>query len=218
MFTLCERFEGKHKAATQWVDYKLGLSFKQTEFINTEFPHTQLAGPSLLAYYCGSNTDEAYPRTLMHLYVCVSVRALCLHLLVCHHITSMCVCRHPRQHLDGLISGCRVVLRHARGDDLGSPCPIEGLQVPEYPLCASCSEWGVIALLAWIHTGPSAAASLHPWARCQALPRTASLTHPPPPNGTPPHIQAHPYASAPDPHHPPKNSSTHYHQPSVPHS
>lgn len=71
MFTLCERFEGKHKAATQWVDYKLGPSFKQTEFINTEFPHTQLAGPSLLAYYCGSNTDQAYPCTLMLFYVSV---------------------------------------------------------------------------------------------------------------------------------------------------
>lgn len=82
MFTLCERFEGKHKAATQWVDYKLGLSFKQTEFINTEFPHTQLAGPSLLAYYCGSNTDEAYPRTLMHLCVCV---CLCVH-CVCTYL------------------------------------------------------------------------------------------------------------------------------------
>lgn len=56
MFTLCECFEGKHKAATQWVDYKLGPSFKQTEFINTEFPHTRLAGPSLCAYICGSNT------------------------------------------------------------------------------------------------------------------------------------------------------------------
>ena len=74
MFTLCERFEGKHKAATQWVDYKLGLSFKQTEFINIEFPHTQLAGLSLLAYYCGSNTDEAYPCTLdFCVYVCVCV-------------------------------------------------------------------------------------------------------------------------------------------------
>lgn len=73
VFTLCERFEGKHKAATQWVDYKLGLSFKQTEVINTEFPHTQLAGPSLLASYCGSNTDEAYPCTLMHLCVCACI-------------------------------------------------------------------------------------------------------------------------------------------------
>ena len=80
VFTLCERFEGKHKAATQWVDYKLGPSFKQTEFINTEFPHTQLTGPSLLAYYCGSNTDEAYPCTLMHL--CVPLLSLCLHLFV----------------------------------------------------------------------------------------------------------------------------------------
>lgn len=82
MFTLCERFEGKHKAATQWVDYKLGPSFKQTEVINTEFPHTQLAGPSLLAYYCGSNTDEAHPLHLC-ICVCVSAFALCLHLLVC---------------------------------------------------------------------------------------------------------------------------------------
>lgn len=43
-----------------------------------------------------------------------------------------------------------------------------------------------------------------PWACCQALPHTASMTHLTPPNGTPPHIQAHPYASASDPHHPPK--------------
>lgn len=72
---------GKHKAATQWVDYKLGPSFKQTEFINTEFPHTQLTGPSLLAYYCGSNTDEAYPCALKRLCMCVPALALCLHLL-----------------------------------------------------------------------------------------------------------------------------------------
>lgn len=79
VFTLCERFEGKRKAATQWVDYKLGLSFKQTEFINTEFPHTQLTGPSLLAYYCGSNADEACICTLMR--SCVQTLALGLHLL-----------------------------------------------------------------------------------------------------------------------------------------
>lgn len=58
VFTLCERFEGKHKAATQWVDYKLGPSFKHAEFINTEFPQTRVTGPSLHAYYCGSNADE----------------------------------------------------------------------------------------------------------------------------------------------------------------
>lgn len=68
--------------------------------------------------------------------------------------------------------------------------------------------------MARVHVGPSAVAepphttTPQPWAHRQALPHTASLTHlpppPPPPNGTPPHIQAHPYASAPDPHHPPK--------------
>lgn len=38
-----------------------------------------------------------------------------------------------------------------------------------------------------------------------------------PPNSTPPHIQAHPYASASDPHHPPTLPAIN-HQPSVPHS
>lgn len=66
-----------------------------------------------------------------------------------------------------------------RGDDLRSPCPIAGLKVPEYPLCASCSEWGVIALLAGVHAGPCSVASPYPpWALSQALPHTASLTRP----------------------------------------
>lgn len=78
--------------------------------------------------------------------------------------------------------GCHVVLRHVRGDDLGSQCPIEGLQVPEYPLCASCSECGVIALLARVHVGPCAVPPPPPppppRAHCQTILHTASLTHP----------------------------------------
>ena len=97
MFTLCERFEGKHKAATQWVDYKLGLSFKQTELINTEFPHSQLAGPSLLAYYCGSNTDEAYPCTLMRVCVCVCVCACIVFAPMCAFL----VCVHTSKVATG---------------------------------------------------------------------------------------------------------------------
>lgn len=192
VFTLCERFEGKRKAATQWVDYKLGLSFKQTEFINTEFPHTQLTGPSLLAYYCGSNADEACICTLMR--SCVQTLALGLHLLAFYasheareviltlylalSITSpRCVLlallawRCSQQEFGGVISGCHVVLRHVRGDDLGSQCPIEGLQVPEYPLCASCSECGVIALLARVHVGPCVV--------CPATPTPGTLPNPP---------------------------------------
>lgn len=80
MFTLCECFEGKHKAATQWVDYKLGPSFKQTEFINTEFPHTRLAGPSLCAYICGSNTHHASPCTLKSFCQCLSLHCVCTYL------------------------------------------------------------------------------------------------------------------------------------------
>ena len=80
MFTLCERFEGKHKAATQWVDYKLGPSFKQTEVINKEFPHTQLTGLSLLAYYSGSNAGKDDIYTLMHL--CVPALGVDWYLLV----------------------------------------------------------------------------------------------------------------------------------------
>lgn len=82
MFTWCECFEGKHKAATQWVDYKLGPGFKQTEFINTEFPHTRLAGPSLCAYICGSNTHTPYLSLHFEVFLSVSELALCLHLLV----------------------------------------------------------------------------------------------------------------------------------------
>lgn len=153
MFTLCERFEGKHKAATQWVDYKLGLSFKQTEFINTEFPHTRLAGLSLLAYYCGSNTDKAYPITLMHLCVCVRVCGCIMfaptcvfHLQVifnviiisCIGIVGM-MASSAAPRWDDLWLPCCTEAREG-DDDQGSPCPVEGLQVPGYPLCASCSE------------------------------------------------------------------------------
>lgn len=86
MFTLCECFEGKHKAATQWVDYKLGLSFKQTEFINTEFPHTPLAGLSLCAYICGSNTHtqrhthHGSPCILKSFCRCLSLHCVCTYL------------------------------------------------------------------------------------------------------------------------------------------
>lgn len=71
-------------------------------------------------------------------------------------------------------------------DDLGSPCLIGGLQVPEYPLYASCSEWGVIALLANVHVCPSTVASPHP-----GRPAKPSRTLPPwpilpLPNSTPP--------------------------------
>lgn len=118
-----------------------------------------------------------------------------------------------------MISGCHVVLRHVRGDDLGSQCPIEGLQVPEYPLCASCSECGVIALLARVHVGPCV---VHP-----ATPTLGALPNPPVYCLPDPsyHHPAAPHPSprpTPKPHSPthifPQNSSTHYHQPSVPHS
>lgn len=97
MFTLCECFEGKHKAATQWVDYKLGLSFKQTEFINTEFPHTPLAGLSLCAYICGSNTHTHRDTHTMALlafwslsvgaWACIVFAPTCALSLVCFHIS-----------------------------------------------------------------------------------------------------------------------------------
>lgn len=77
---------------------------------------------------------------------------------------------HPVRHLREMIFRCHVVLKHARGDDLGSPCPIRGLQVPEYPLCASCSEWGIIALLAKIHMVPQ---------RCGFPPTLGMLPSPP---------------------------------------
>lgn len=86
---------GKHKAATQWVDYKLGLSFKQTEFINTEFPHTPLAGLSLCAYICGSNTHTLTDTHTMALlafwslsvgaWACIVFAPTCALSLVCFH-------------------------------------------------------------------------------------------------------------------------------------
>lgn len=74
MFTLCECFEGKHKAATQWVDYKLGPSFKQTEVINIEFPPHSTGGfqPASILLRI-KHRRGSFPRTLMPF--CASVCA-----------------------------------------------------------------------------------------------------------------------------------------------
>lgn len=74
MFTLCECFEGKHKAATQWADYKLGPSFKQTEVINIEFPPHSTCGfqPASILLRI-KHRRGSFPRTLMPF--CASVWA-----------------------------------------------------------------------------------------------------------------------------------------------
>ncbi len=232
----------KHKAATQWVDYKLGLSFKQTEFINIEFPHTQLAGPSLRAYYCGSNTDEAYPCTLMHLCVCLRLHWVCTYLcafLVCFNTSEqvltgcflLLVLPDNLHHNTFVCAGMMASSSAPWWGDLWLPCCIEarerGRPGSSMSRPRTTSAWiPIMCQLFRMRSncnvgkdphGPQRCGFPQPWAHRQALPHTASLTHLPPPNGTPPHIQAHRYASAPDPHHPP-NSSTHYHQSSVPHS
>lgn len=100
-----------------------------------------------------------------------------------------------------MISSFHVVVKHARGDDLESKS-YQRTKVPECPLCASCFKCGVIALLARGHAGPC----VPPASRCRHPSKPTTTLHP-----------THPQASLPT-HTTPQNSSTRYHQLSVPHS
>lgn len=82
------------------------------------------------------------------------------------------------------------------GDNLVYSCPIWRTKVPEYPLCASCSECGVIALLAKCHEGPLCCAlfnSNYLGHLAKASRITSPLSTPTPPtSGTLSHSLAHP--------------------------
>lgn len=88
MFTLCECFEGKHKAATQWVDYKLGPSFKQTEVINIEFPLHSTGGfqPASILLRI-KHRRGSFPRTLKPF--CTSVCACIVFAPTCVSFVSL---------------------------------------------------------------------------------------------------------------------------------